>query len=472
MSHEIRADYNQVLMFPPCIEDWVQADHPARFVREFVDTLDLPGLGFRARESEEGRPNYAVDLLLKVWIYGFLEKIRSTRKLEKACKEHLGFIWLTGMHAPDHSSLWRFWRDNREGIRRVFRQTVEVAMKAELIGLVVHAVDGTKLAAQCSTRGLWDKERLEKILRELDEALDGAMGEVEAAEEKELGEYRLPEGMTEREQLRETIRAKLGELEAAGRERMHPGEREAEVMKTSEGKRLGYNAQVVVDDKAGLIVAAEVTTEQNDRHQLVPMLEAVEATVGELAQKTVADSGYVSGEELTDAEAFATDVVVSLNGIETQEKQGGPFHTSKFSYDKERDVWVCPQGQVLTYEGTTWGQEKPYPVRRYRCHRFKDCPVRWECSKDRRGRKVEMSPYYTAILRQKAKQAEGSNRELIRKRMGIVEPVFAWIKQNMGFRRWTVRGLEKVRTQWAFICAVVNLQRMYLRWAAGELRLS
>src|SRR5215510_8892063 len=133
MSYEKRANYEAQWLFPPSLEDLVGREHPARFIRELVDSLDLGELGCRQRESEQGRPNYAADLLLKVWLYGYFHKIRATRALEKACMNEIGLLWLTWLEKPDHNTLWRFWRDN-------FTQGLQIAVKANLTGLVLHAV--------------------------------------------------------------------------------------------------------------------------------------------------------------------------------------------------------------------------------------------------------------------------------------------------------------------------------------------
>jgi len=470
MSHEIRANYNQTWMFPPSLEDLLEKDHPARFIREFVDELDLQGLGFRMRTGDEGRPSYAADLLLKVWIYGYLERIRSSRKLEKACRQHLALMWLTGMNHPDHNSLWRFWKDNRKALKKVFHQSVRVAIEAGLVDMVLSAVDGTKIPAQAATDKAWVRKQLEQRLAKLDMWLNRAMEEVEKAEKENTGEYRLPEELAEKQKLRQKIHESLTQLKEQGRDSLHPAEPDARMMKTRDGIRLSYNGQAVVDGKAGVILAAEVTTDQNDERQLVPMIKAVQEQVGKVAEETLADGGYCSGEQLDSAEKAKFPVLVNLTRMQKMEAQGGPYHSSNFRYDSQNDCYKCPMGQTLDFRHTRKHRDKSYEARVYRCKHAKQCSVRWRCSKDPGGRTIERSPYSDAILRQKAKQQDKTKADLLRKRKVIVEPTFARVKHLLEFRRWSMRGLEKVRAQWEFVCTVVNLSRMYPQWRKQQLR--
>ena len=401
-------------------------------------------------------------------MYGYLERVRSSRRLEKACRRDMALMWLTGLNYPDHNSLWRFWSDNRKPLKEVFRQTIRVAAKADLIGMVLHALDGTKITARASTDKMWGRKILEKRLARLDQSIGEMEGEVERAEKQEEAEYKLPEDLANKQKLREVIRERLAELEKEGREHMHPGERDAKVMKNHEGTRLGYNSQAVVDNKNGLIVAADVTNEENDKHQLVPMLEQVQEEVGQVAEETVADSGYWSGDQLAKAEEADLPVLVSLDQAEAKREARGPYDYSHFRYDKEKDCYCCPQGQWLTYEKT----RKEARSRVYRCRHYKNCPVRWECSQDKGGRSLERSPYAEALQRQEEKQKDPAKRELLRLRMRTVEPVFAVVKERLGFRRYTIGGIYKARSQWWFVCALVNLLRIYPLWRAGELEFS
>ena len=164
MSIEIDANYSQRWLLPPSLEDLIPAEHPARLVREFVDAVDLEELGFQTRTSENGRPSYAVSLLTKVILYGYMNRVRSTRGWERACLNDIGTLWLTGMNYPDHTTLWRCWNDNRQGLRNLFRQLLRIATSANLVGMVLHAVDGTKILSQASEQKAWRRSSLEKKL--------------------------------------------------------------------------------------------------------------------------------------------------------------------------------------------------------------------------------------------------------------------------------------------------------------------
>jgi len=404
MANEIRPDYDSMHLFPPALEDWVPADHPARFIRDFVDALDLKELGFMGRRSERGRPNYALDLLLKVWLYGYFNRIRSTRELERACHEHLSLIWLTGMKYPDHNTLWRFLRNNSEAIRKAFAAGVRVAASSDLVGMVLHALDGTKIRAQASRHTALHRKQLERALKELDSKIDEMFSEVEAAEREQEGDYKLPEELQDAETRRQAIRDALADLDNAQTDHLQPAEADARMMKCDGRVDFGYNSQAVVDEHSGLIVAADVTIEETDYEQLVPMVKKVDEVLGDTAEETVADRGYSSGPALHEAQEEGLDVLVHLQPHMDEPKDPDEFHHSRFHHDTQRDVIICPRGEILTFEQEKWDCSNKYKVRVYRCQSFRDCPDCDECSPSKRGRTVRVNPYKPAVDQQIEKQ--------------------------------------------------------------------
>ena len=475
MGREIRAEYDQKMMFPPSVEDWIGDDHPARFIRKFVEALDLRRLGFKVPTSEVGGRFYAPDLFLKVWLYGYLNRIRSSRKLERACREHMGLIWLTGRNAPDHNSLWRFLDSNKKALSELFKQSVRVAAKCQLIGMVVNAVDGTKIRSASSRERMVGGEDLEKKLEKLDRSVADFMTEVERQEQEEVGEYRLPKSMHNALRLKDRIQKALTELEESGRERVHRCDPEARLMKNRRGIDLSYNGQAVADKENGIIVAQDVVTDETDNGQLIPMLDRVKESMGEVAQENLADTGYFSSSQIGLAEERKYEVLINAPSCESttsRSPEANPYHTSWFVYNEERNCCICPHGSELSYLKTKLRGKNKNEVRIYRCREYRSCAYRDACSKSKRGREVEISVHYKALERQRAKRDDPANKQALAERKAIIEPVFAWIKQQLGFDRWTVFGLERVRAQWAFVCTVINLMKLYKRWVSGGLQLA
>jgi transposase len=454
MSYEIDADFTVSYLFPPCVEDWLPEGHPARFIREFVDQLDLSALGFRTRKSSDGRPSYSAKLLLRVWLYCWFERIRSFRDIEHACHNHFALLWLTGQNYPDHNTLWRFWKDNQKALRRVFRQSARVALDLDMVQLVLHAVDGTKIPAASSRRTALHRSDLEKLLAKVDEQIDEMARQIAQQEPDRPSDYLLRSDLSEAQVLRERIAQSLTKLNACGVDRLQPNEPDVPMMKTPSGTQWALNAQAVVDEASALIVACDVVSDESDNGQLVRMIEQVDETLGTVAQCTVADGGYADAEQLVEAQDRGWDVAVNI----PDPGDSDPYHISHFEYDHGRDEWICPQGKRLDFTGTRDLDGVTY--RRYSCRECRNCPVKALCTKEP-NRRLHAHEHYDVLQSHRAKVKEHEPSKALYRRKEIIEPRFGWLKQRLGFRRFSVRGLEKAKTQWACACMSWNLRRMW-----------
>lgn len=470
MRQILAADYDQIHLLPPSVEDWVGPEHPARFVREFVDALDLKALGLDTLKRDEGGVTYEPALLLSVWLYGYLRRVRSTRAVERACREEMGFVWLSGNHRPDHNALWRFWDAHREGLRVLFRQSVKVAFQLDLLGLVTQALDGTKIMAASSGRGGFDQKHLEKLLARLDPELTEREAEIARAGEAAVAAG-LPAELHRAQTLRDQVRRALERVRAGEAKHAHPLEPDAARMECDGRNRFGYNAQAVVDSKAQVIVATELTQAPHDAAQLTPMLaqaQALRAEIGTAAQPTtLADGGYASGAQLAAAAQAGHDVLTPLPSACKDDSD--PYHAAHFRHDPQRRVVLCPQGRALPFQRLR--ERRTHTVEVYRSAQVcKDCPVRSLCTTDRHGRTIDIRPGHAQIEALRQRWKTPGTAAAYACRAATVEPVFAQVKQQMGFRRWTVRGLDKVRSQWAMLCTTWNLQVIYRHWRGGSNR--
>ena len=460
MPRVIAPDYAQQFIFPPALEDFVPASHPVRFLREFVDQLDLNAIGLRTAEGLEGRPAYAPSLLLKIWLFGYLHRIRSTRQLEVACSENLALLWLTGMIKPDHNSLWRFWRDHKKAIRQIFKRTVRLAMESGLVGLALQALDGTKIQAAVSGRTGWTHQQMENLLAALDQEIHDAEKQVEAQGEPAQG-YLLPQALQKKEGLRHAVEQGLRTLEQTGRKHYHRHDPEARRMQCDGKNRFGYNAQALIDGQNGIALAAEVTNHEHDLGQLTPMTQAALENTGAPARQpvTVADSGYGAGADIQAAEQAGLNVL--CHPQEGAPAKNNRYHASHFQYDPQLDSVTCPRGERLAFERAR--QDYGQPARIFRC-RSADCPVREQCSREKGGRTLTVRAHTAAAQQMRQRLQDPAQREQLEKRASIVEKHFARVKEQAGFRRWSARGLQNARAQWDLICSAVNLRILIQAW--------
>jgi transposase len=464
VSRAIRPDYAQLLLLPPSIDDWVPKEHPVRLVRDVVDSLDLAALGLREfTDGEVGRPHYAPDLLLKVWLFGWMERVRSSRALERACMRDVAFIWLTGNLHPDHNTLWRFFRDNKAAFRKLFKLIVKLAVKAELVGFALHALDGTKIGSASSMDTAQHRKVLQERLKKLDRIVDESIAATTEAERSEQGSYALPEGLRDAQARKKKVTELLAELDEAETSHRHRQDPQARVMKTRKGMILGFNAQAVVDATSDLVLAAEVSGDETDHALLVPMLDQVRENAGKNAEQSVADAGYWGGGQIAEAERRHLPVIVNE---QAEPSAKGELSKSNFVYDAQRNGYVCPRGEFLALEAVakpTTG--RPYARSIYRC-RNATCPVRSSCTTDKKGRSIKRSEHAEALERNAEKLRDARMLALLHKRKSIVEHIFALAKTIDSFCRFSVRGIDGVRAQWALVCTAINMRKLHAFWLA------
>jgi len=462
MVQEREADFETELLLPPRIEDWVGPRHVARFVREFVGQLDLPKLGFTVRSPKAtGRPGFSSGLLLCAWVYGFLTKQMSTRSLERACQCDMGAIWLTGNHQPDHSTLHGFFRDNRKVFKKLLKESALLACRMGLVDMKFVAIDGTKLKASASKDDVVMAKDLTIALAALDAQIEAYMAQLESAGDRPCDQ--LPESLADTQKLRETIARDLAELKELEASEFSPVDSDARLMQTRDGVRLALNAQAAVDSHSGIVLGSSVTSDANDSGQLNGLLDEVEANMSVRPDLTAVDTGYFSGEQIQTAEDEGRDIAVAMHGRAPREQ---PFHSWLFVHDAERDLLVCPIGGELPFQGVGKTHGGKDVVRRYHCADHEFCPFAQLCSKDPRGRTVEVADHREAVLRQWKRQKKLEHRENMKKRGAVVERVFGHVKRNLGVRQLEHRGLEAVAAVWAILLCVTNLRTIYKSWAA------
>lgn len=459
---------NQLYLMAVDPEKWVDDNDPIRYVKAFVESLGSEvwaALGVNPA-AERGAARYDPRMVLSAILAGFMAGCRSSREIERACRDRVSFRYLLAGQTPDHNTLWRFRKQHEAHLRVLLRETVLTAVQMELVALALQAVDGTKILASARRNRTLTVEEL--IV--LEARLDAAIAELEAQDAGDApAPATLPDTLWDMTVLRERVAAARRQVQATGASRVNLTDPQATMMHTPVGKRPAYNAQAVVaaldEEQAGcagrLILGAEVVCEGTDNHLLAEMIAAAHID-GHPVEMTVADAGYHSGETLAACASAGYPVV--LPESMPPAKRAHPFHHDRFIYDPATDTVRCPQGATLKRFATRRDGDRRYRGDPATCGA---CSVRGECCTSASGnpRTVRLDPHDGHLRQHRTWMATDEAQRIKRRRQGMIEPVFGILKEPMRARQWLVRGLQAVQAEWTLLAVAFNLRTLAKVWA-------
>ena len=455
-------DRSQSSLFPAELEDYVAEDNPVRAVDAFVDGLDLGKLGFgRVIALEQGRPCYHPAVLLKIYIYGYLNRVPSSRRLERECQRNIELVWLTGQLAPDFKTIADFRKDNGKAIRKVCRAFVALCRELDLLSVASVAIDGSKFKAVNARDKNFTEAKMKRRLERIDESIARYLAQLETADRH--GDA-VPEAKVAR--LKDKImklKEEVTRLNAINAEMMKSDDKQisltdpdARSMATS-GKDtgiVGYNVQTAVDTKNHLIVAHEVTNVGTDRHQLSNMAEQARTEMGVETLDAVADRGYYTGEEIRACEEAG--ITVTLPKPQTSgAKAAGRFGKQDFVYVAADDVYICPARERLTYHYTNVEDGKT--LRRYWTNNCQACALKSKCTT---GQERRITRWEHEAVLETVQARLDHHPEKMAVRRSTAEHPFGTIKCWMGATHFLMKRLSKVATEMALNVLAYNMKRV------------
>ena len=459
----VGADRQQVALLPECLDDFVAEDNTVRIVDVFINELDLADLGFEgANPAATGRPSYHPSVLLKLYLYGYLNRIQSSRRLERECQRNTELMWLTGRLAPDFKTIADFRRDNGKAIRNVCRRFVTLCRELKLFTEAVVAIDGSKFKAVNNRERNFTPGKIERRERELEESIQRYLDALETADRTQPVEM---QAKTERLQGKiQKMRQRLQDLQAVKQQlaslpdrQLSQTDPDARAMTTYSAKgtaMVGYNVQTAVDTKNHLIVAHTVTNTGSDRAQLSAMALAAGEAMGKRRLKAIADRGYYSGPELKACEDAGVVALVP-KPMTSNAKFEGRFDKSDFIYIAPADEYQCPAGQRAIHRFSR--EEDGLQVRVYWSSACPACPMKAQCttSSYRRIRRWE----HEAVV-DRVQQRLDRMPHAMTVRKSTIEHVFGTLKHWMGWTHFLTRGMQNVATEMSLSVLAYNFKRL------------
>jgi transposase len=450
-------DRFQATLFPERLDDYVAEDSACRVIDVFLDDLDLSGLGFKTQPNDTGRPAYHPSTMLKLFVYGYLNRVQSSRRLEIEAQRNVELMWLTGRLAPDFKTIADFRKDNGEAIRLVCREFVMLCRKFNLFANAFVAIDGSKFKAVNSRDRNFTRAKMKRRLAEVEASIDRYLEQLAAADHAEPAEDKTQRLEDKIAAMRKEM-ARLKKLEArrlsAPDKQISLTDPDARSMKTRGTGIVGYNVQTAVDTKHHMIVAHEVTNQGNDRRQMANMAKQARAVLDAEELRVVADRGYYRGEEILDCDK--ANIKTYLPKPNTSPNRAkGQFDRSAFVYFPEDDEYECPAGQRLVRHATL--QDRGKTMYRYWTSVCGQCPMKAECTS---GKERRVTRWEHEEVLEAAQARLDRNPDMMRIRRATVEHPFGTLKAWMGSTHFLTKTLDRVSTEMSLHVLAYNMKRM------------
>ena len=449
-------DRNQATLFPERLDDYVGEDHPVRVIDVFTDDLDVSGLGFKAEPAATGRPGYHPKMMLKLYVYGYLNRVQSSRRLEREAQRNIELMWLTGRLAPDFKTIADFRKDNGEAIRLVCREFVMLCKKLNLLSDKLVAIDGSKFKAVNSRDKNFTRAKMKRRLEAVESSIERYLAELAEADQNEPPADDAEMLQNKVSKLREEM-ARLKKLEVRMLEvpdkQLSLTDPDARSMKSRGTGLVGYNVQSAVDSKHHLIIAHQVSNVGSDRSQLSPMAKEAKSVMGTRRLKVVADKGYYNGEQIRDCE-LAGIVPYIAKPKTSPNKAKGQFDRSAFRYIKDNDEYQCPAGKRLTFrsERTESGKQ----IRRYWTSACSSCAIKAQCTT---GTERRVSRWEHEAVLERAEKRLRRKPEVMLARRSLVEHPFGTLKSWTSSTHLLTKTLPRVNTEMSLQVLAYNMKR-------------
>lgn len=453
----------QTYLFPVSLDDAVDPENEVRLIDVFVDSLNLEEFGFKTGFIENGRPAYHPADLLKLYIYGYLNRVRSSRQLEKECKRNIEVIWLVKSLRPDHNTISNFRRDNPKAIKKIFRETVKIAQHFNLIGGTLVAGDSTKLRAQNSKKNNFNQKKIDRHL----EYIENKLAEYEKAlAENDGDKEKIGQEIKKQNQRKKGYKKLEQELKELGQTQISTSDPDSRHQITRNNiTEVSYSAQTTVDEKNNIPIDYKITN-ANDKKAMGNMLQRAKSILRHNNFTALYDKGYHTGSELAIADALDIHAIVAIPPFSgASHAPDLNYDVEHFEYDPNTDTYTCPQGHTLSTTGT-WHEAKnsngevSYRFRNYTTPQCKTCEVRPLCTKSvANGKQVRRSEYADNIENNKKRVL--NSEKLYKRRQAIVEHPYGTIKRQWGFNYIiTKKYIRRAEADFGFIMTAYNLRRL------------